>query len=314
VGTTVVTSPVTAGTPTGSIYDLGYRGYDGPRLGRTHAIRSLFSHSLRSTYGIGRGMRAKLAPIFLLVFAVIPPIAILGALVLAARLGESAGELVSANAPIRYDTMFTVLSSAGIIVLFCAAQAPELFGRDQRHGTLSLYFARALRRTDYALARMLGFVAALMFLLLAPQTILFLGRVLLSPDIVDGFLKDAPSILPILGQSLLAALLYGGLAMTISAYTPRRAYAVAGIIALLVIPGVIAQVVTGLGSSTIGTWLTLISPSTVLDGTNAVLFDRPFGQDFFFVQLPDIAYFAAAAVGIVGSFAISIRRFQQISV
>ena len=31
-------------------------------------------------------------------------------------------------------------------MLFCAAQAPELFGRDQRYGVLPLYFSRALTR------------------------------------------------------------------------------------------------------------------------------------------------------------------------
>jgi ABC-2 type transport system permease protein len=309
-----VTAPVSAGSPTGSIYDLGYRAYDGPRLGRAHAIRSLFVHSLRSTYGLGRGTRAKLAPIFLGVVATLPAVAIVAALVLAARFGESAGELISENSPIRYDTMFSVLSSAGILGLFCAAQAPELFGRDQRHGILSLYFARALRRSDYALARNFGFVAAVLILMLLPQAVLFLGRVLLSPDIIGGLQRDLPSIPPVLAQSTLTALLYGGLAMVVSAYTPRRAYAVAGIIALFVIPGVIASVVTGLVSSAIGDWLTLLSPNSILDGTNAVLFGKPFGQEFFFVQLPDIAYFTAAAVGIVGSFAISIRRFQQISV
>jgi ABC-2 type transport system permease protein len=309
-----MTAPASAGSPTGSIYDIGYRGYDGPRLGRTHAIRSMFTYTLRSTYGLGRGTRAKLAPIILGVFALLPAVAIVAALVLAARFGESASNLISENSPVRYDTMFSLLSTAGILGLFCAAQAPELFGRDQRHGVLSLYFARALRRSDYTLARILGFVAALLILMLLPQIVLFLGRVLLSPDIVAGFQRDLPSIPPVLAQSLLTALLYGGLAMVVSAYTPRRAYAVAGIIALFVIPGVIASVVTGLGSSTIGDWLTLISPSSILDGTNAVLFGRPFGQEFFFVQLPDIAYFTAAAVGIVGSFAISIRRFQKISV
>jgi len=113
---------------------------------------------------------------------------------------------------------------------------------------------------------------------------------------------------------LLTAFLYGGLAMAVSAYTPRRAYAVAGIIALFVIPDILATVVVGLGSSTIGTWLTLISPNAILAGTNATLFGIPLGSEFFFVDLPDIAYFAAAAVGIVGSIAICIRRFRQIAI
>jgi ABC-2 type transport system permease protein len=309
-----MTAPVTAGSPTGSIYDLGYRGYDGPRLGRGYAIRSLFTYSLRSTYGLGRTTRAKLAPWFLLVFACLPSVSIIAALVLVARFGGEISDIVGANAPIRYDTMFGVLSSAAILSLFCAAQAPELFGRDQRHGILSLYFARALRRTDYTLARILGFVAALLVLLLLPQLVLFLGRVLLATDVVNAFWRDVPSVPPVLVESLLVALLYGGLSMTVSAYTPRRAYAVAGIIALFTIPGVITGVVTSLGSSTVGDLLTLISPGFVLERTNAVLFGVEGNFDTLFVSLPDWAYFAAVIVGIVGSFAICIRRFRTISV
>jgi ABC-2 type transport system permease protein len=305
-------SPLTAGSATGSIYDLGYRGYEGPRLGRSHAVRSLFIHSLRSTYGLGRGSRAKLAPFFLAVLICIPALSILAALVLANRFGGEIGDILGANSPIRYDTMWATTSA--FVTLFCAAQAPELFGRDQRHGILSLYFARALRRSDYALARIFGFVAALVILQVLPQLILFVGRVLLSPDIVSAFGRDVPSIPPVLSQALLVALLFGGVSMTISAYTPRRAYAVAGIVAVFVIPGAIAAVITGLGSSAIGDWLVLISPSSVLDGTNAVLFGVTLNPNSPFAQRPDIAYFAAAAIGIVGSFVICVRRFQTITV
>ena len=47
-------------------------------------------------------------------------------------------------------------------MLFCAAQAPELFGRDQRYGVLPLYFSRALTRSDYALAKVGGLFVALL--------------------------------------------------------------------------------------------------------------------------------------------------------
>ena len=47
---------------TGNIYDLGYRGYDGPRLGRRHAAATLVRHSTRSVFGLGRTMRAKIIP------------------------------------------------------------------------------------------------------------------------------------------------------------------------------------------------------------------------------------------------------------
>ena len=307
---TTGTAPLTGlAGPTGSIYDIGYRRYEGPRLGRGHAVRSLFIHSLRSAFGIGRSGRAKVAPIILGALALLPAIAIVGALTLVAQFGV--GNRFATQAPIRYDTYFATIST--IIVLFCAAQAPELFGRDQRHGVLALYFARALRRSDYALARIGGLVAALLILELTPNLLLFLGRVLLSPDIPAAVADDLPSFLPVIGQAVLAAGLLGGLSMAVSAFSPRRAYATAGIIALFTIPNIVAGIVAGLGSSAIATWLVLLSPTSVLDGTNAILFGKALGSDFFFVDLPNWAYIVAAIVGIAGSLAITVRRFARIA-
>ena len=38
----------------GVIHDLGYRRYEGQRLGRAAIVRALCWHSLRSAFGIGR--------------------------------------------------------------------------------------------------------------------------------------------------------------------------------------------------------------------------------------------------------------------
>ena len=73
-----MTASRAASSATGSIYDLGYRKYEGPRLGRRHAARALFGHSLRVSYGIGRGGRAKIAPIVLGGIAIIPAIVGIG--------------------------------------------------------------------------------------------------------------------------------------------------------------------------------------------------------------------------------------------
>ncbi|HSL97267.1 MAG TPA: hypothetical protein VK831_01725, partial [Candidatus Deferrimicrobiaceae bacterium] len=215
-------------SPAGSIYDIGYQNYDGPRLGRAHAVRSMFTHTLRSSFGIGRGGRAKIAPLLLLTLAAIPAVGILAALALLRQF--PIGQAFERDLPIRYDTYFATITT--FLILFCAAQAPEQFGRDQRYSLLALYFARALRRSDYVLARIGGFVVALLIFLLVPQTILFLGRVLLSSDVLDGVTGELPSLGPLLAQAVLAAALLGGLSMAVAAFTPRRAYAVAGIIAL----------------------------------------------------------------------------------
>ena len=46
----------------GVIHDLGYRGYDGPRLGRAQIVKALTWHSFRSAFGIGRGVKGKIVP------------------------------------------------------------------------------------------------------------------------------------------------------------------------------------------------------------------------------------------------------------
>ena len=76
--------------PTGSIYDLGYRRYEGPRLGRAHAVRAMAIDSVRTAYGIGHGGRAKIAPAVFTVLAVLPAVIVVGVLAIAARIGTSA--------------------------------------------------------------------------------------------------------------------------------------------------------------------------------------------------------------------------------
>ena len=296
-------------TRSGNIYDLGYRRYEGPRLGRAHAIRSLVSHSFRTAFGLGRGGRAKVAPVIFGAMAVLPAVLVVGVLAIVARLGIDRD--LEGFGLVGFSSYFGAISA--IIALFCAAQAPELFGRDQRHGVLPLYFARAVRRSDYALARLVGFCLALLVLLLLPMAILFLGRVLLSADVAAGLAANLPNVPPVLAQALTIAGLLGGMSMAVSAFTPRRAYATAGIIALFVLPGIVSSIVIELGSGTIGNLLVLLSPSSVIDGTNVLFFDLGPDTGFFFFEFPQWTFLVSAVV-LVGVFVVLIvRRFARIA-
>lgn len=302
---TVAVPPVT--TETGSIYDIGYRNYEGPRLGRAHAVRSLLFHTLRSAYGIGRGGRAKVAPITLAVLACIPAVAIIAALALIRQL--PVGEGLEGELPIRYATYAGTMGL--FIALFCAAQAPDLFGRDLRYSLLSLYFSRALRRTDYALARIGGFVLALFIFQLIPYALLFIGRVLLSTDIPKGIADDLPDIGAAIAQSALTAGLLGAISMAVAAFTPRRAFAVAGIIAVFVLPSIVVGIFVGLGGGDSFAWLILLSPTSVLESTNTMLFDS--GFVLFEDYVPAWTHFLAAGLGIAGAIGLIIRRFSRIT-
>ena len=184
----------TASSATGSIFDLGYRGYDGPRLGRRHAIYAMFVYSLRSAYGIGRGGRAKLVPIGLAILATLPAVISIAVRAFAAQAG--AGQEAERFNPIRYDSYYGYIST--IVMLFVAAQAPELLGRDQRYHVLSLYFSRALLRIDYVAAKAVAFGTAILILILVPQAVIFLGLVISNADVVAAVGDNIGSLGPVL--------------------------------------------------------------------------------------------------------------------
>jgi ABC-2 type transport system permease protein len=305
------TQPTVASGPGGNIYDLGYQGYHGRRVSRRAVVLALLTQSLRGCYGIGRGAKAKIVPFALAGIALIPAIVAVGLAALIAQAGPG-GSRLSSLSPIQYHTYADVIGV--FVMLFCAAQAPELFGRDQRYGVLPLYFSRALARTDYAVARAGGLVAGLLVMVLVPQLLLFTGRLLTAPDPATGWRLESPNLLPVLLQGLLTVLLLGGIASAIASHTPRRAYATAAIIAVFIIPPIIVGLVEDIGRGGVVRYVTLLSPPDVLAHTNEVLFrSLADGPQVFSQSLPDPVYVAVAIVGIVVTFGLTIRRYRRIA-
>jgi ABC-2 type transport system permease protein len=297
---------------TGNIYDLGYRGYEGPRLGRVQVGMSLLRQSLRESYGIGRGGRAKIAPFVLFAFAVFPAILAVGFRALAAQAG--AAEQFEAEIPIRHDTYQSVTSL--FVWLFVAAQAPELFGRDQRYGVLPLYFSRVLTRVDYALARTGGLFLAVLVVTIVPQLLLSIGGVLAAPDPVSGLGKEVPEIPRYLAVCLLEAGVFSGVGAVVASYTPRRAYAVAAIIALFIVPPIVVGIIATLSVPDVARILLLVSPSDVIDGVNGAIYGPLTigGQTFTLATLPGWVYIATSLAFVAGSLAIVVRRYLTVTV
>ena len=296
---------------TGSIYDLGYRGYDGPRFGRVTVALGLLRQSLREAYGIGRGGRAKIAPFTLLVLNTLPALLAVGISALVRQAGAIEG-LDEAN-PIRHDTYWSVTST--LVMLFCAAQAPELFGRDQRYGVLPLYFSRVLTRVDYALARTGGLFIAILIVAVTPQLLLSLGAILAAPDPVVGLGNELPEIPRYLTVCLLGSGVFAGVSAVVASYTPRRAYAVASIIALFIVPPIVIGIIAALSVPDVARVLLLASASDVVDGVNGAIYGplRIGDETFVIASLEGWVYFAAAIVFVVGSLAIVIRRYLTVT-
>jgi ABC-2 type transport system permease protein len=291
----------------GTIYDIGYRGYEGPRLGRPQAIRTLAAHTLRGAYGIGRGGRSKIVPFGLLVFVLLPAIVSLG---LSGLIGP-AGEKLD---PIRYESYYSITQT--VIFLFIAAQAPELVGPDQRNRVLPLYFSRPILRADYAFAKLLALFLAIFLFTIAPMTLLFVGRVLQAPDFSTGLSNNLPEVLPILATAVAISLLFASVGLAISAFTPRRAYATAVIIGLFIASNAIGGILYAVLRGEARRWVALLSVDTILTGLTSFLFSTPTtdipSPIVKRADLPGIVYVIATLVVVAVATGLLFRRYHTV--
>lgn len=238
----------------GNIYDLGYRRYEGRRLGRRHAVWVLWLHRLRACFGLGRPASSKIFPIALLVITYIPAIVQLGI----GALGGADAKLIK---PENYYHYVEVL-----LALFCAAVAPELVSRDQRSGTLALYFSRALERTDYALANFAALATAMLALTIGPQAMLFIGNGMVESNPLT-FLQDEWQQVPeIIGSAALLSAMFAGIGVLAASYTRRRAYSTVGILALFILASTIGLTLFSVSEHGIARYALMISPFHIVAG------------------------------------------------
>ena len=250
----------------GVIHDLGYRGYDGPRLGRAQIVRALTWHSFRSAWGIGRGVKGKIVPVLAFIAMC------LHAMVNAFAVARGNKRLFG------YDVYVPTLRAA-VVTIFIAAQAPELVSRDLRSRVLPLYFCRPLRRGDYPLAKYLAMTAALLILIEIPLLILYVGTIA-SATGGAAIWAQTRALIPGLGVGLMWAVLFAAIGLVLASFTGRRAYST-GIVAiacvltfvlsLLLIQAEGGQTATSTGARVAG----LFSPFTILDGVRVWLGGNP---------------------------------------
>ncbi|MGW2630321.1 ABC transporter permease subunit [Streptomyces chattanoogensis] len=304
--TPVSTSPVSttsvSATPGGaSIHNIGYRHYDGPRLGRAYARRSLFSQSLRGAYGLGRSPKSKVLPMLLFAVMCLP-----AAIMVAVAVFTKAGSL-----PVGY-TRYAIYLQA-VIGLYLAAQAPQSVSRDLRFKSVPLYFSRPIERADYVAAKFAAMASALFILTAAPLLVLYTGALLAKMD----FLEQTKG----LGQGLvsvaLLSLVFAGIGLVISALTPRRGFGVAAVIAVLTIPYGAVSAVQGIASvqgseSAVG-WLGLFSPITLLDGVQASFLGgtTSFPDNLAPSTAAGFVYLLVALIAIAGSYALLTLRYRK---
>jgi ABC-2 type transport system permease protein len=289
----------------GSIYDLGYRKYEGTRLGRRATLTALYVASLRGAFGLGRRTMSKVFPFGLAVIAFVPALIQLGVAALTSRFADGV-EVAT------HEDYFGYIQI--VLILFCAVVASELVGRDQRNRTLALYFSRGVSRTDYALVKIAALATAMLALTLGPQLVLLAGNGMVEDDL-GGYLSDNADLLPrILAASIVFCLVIAAVALAVASYLPRRSHATAAVVGVFVLSLAAANIVVETVDASVARIALLASP-VAWDGFVYWIFgsDPPRSSALADTGLSGWACFAAGLAQVGLGIALCIRRFRRVA-
>jgi ABC-2 type transport system permease protein len=220
---------VSVNTTESVIHDLGYKSYEGPRLGRAGIVRALAWSSFRSAFGFGRSFKAKIVPFLILIVICLP--AIINA------------QAVSHGQPriLTYDTYRPDLRTFGML-LFVAVQAPELVSRDLRSKVLPLYFSRPLKPSDYPLAKFIAFTGALLVMMWVPLIALYLGTVA-SEHGAHQIWHETSQLFPGLLIGIMWAMVLAAVSLFLASLSGRRAFATGAVAIFLFLTWILANII-----------------------------------------------------------------------
>ncbi len=226
---------------TGTVYDRGYRPYDGPRGGRRAAVAALYFATLRRALGFRRSWRQKFVPWVLLGIVTVPAAINVGIAYLTRDTAVRTIEIISYRS-------YVGVSSA--LLLFVALVAPDVLCPDRRQRVLSLIFARPLSGTDYALAKLAAIGTLLVAFSLLPQIVLYVGQMLVSKGgAIDYVTSHAGPLWQVPLSVGLLALYYASLGLAIASLTSRRMVAGASILGTLLISSAVSGTLAAAGGA-----------------------------------------------------------------
>ncbi|MBC6458568.1 ABC transporter permease [Actinomadura sp. HBU206391] len=267
----MTTPPISSApsAPASAIHDIGYRHYEGRRLGRAYVLRSLYVHNLRAVFGLGRPARAKVMPFMLAAIMMLPAA---GSVAVLAITKEPETLIPYAN--------YAIIMQP-VVAIFLATQAPVVASRELRFHVVPLYFSRPVGSFDFVLAKFAAFVTALFALLATPVTLLYIGALVTRPS-KEADAPQLPSIgsqtldfLPGLAGCALFALVLAAFALVVAAFTPRRGFGVAAVIAVYLLSTATVGIVQAIAEETsnygVAGWAGLFAPFTLVDGVQVSL-------------------------------------------
>ena len=286
--------------PAGAIYDIGYRHYDGPRLGRREAITAIVVAGLRAVFGLGRSGRSKILPWGAVILALTPAIVAVAIRVLA-------GDIIELY---NYENILWEIGA--LFPIFLAAQAPELVVNDIRFRVLPLYFSRPTSRADYVLAKLTALALGMLALTLLPTIVLWLGRVLAAEDVVAALGDEAGALPGIVGSGVLHAVVLAVIGIAVSAVAGRRAYAAGAILAIFLIGSAVSGIFQAQGGG-LETFAPFLNPLAILDGAREWLFGGSVaGSPVSAADLPGAVYGVVIVVIVAACGVVLWLRYRSI--
>ena len=235
------------------IHDIGFRHYDGPRLGRGWAFRSLLLETIRGAFGLGRPARVKAMPMVLL-----------GLVAATALIMAAVTILTGAEEPIVPYSQF-VGGMWLLIAMFVAGRAPYAVSRDLRDGVMPLYLSRPLKRSDYVFAKFAGVSIATFIFIAIPLAMLLIGSLLAKFPVGH----ETWTWLGALLMAAVLSVLLAALGLALAAITKRRGLGVAAIMTYLVLAvafaAILAEVLSFKASEGVSAYASLLNPFALVD-------------------------------------------------
>src|SRR5262249_49522216 len=204
--------------------------------------------------------------------------------------------------------------TAILIALFAASQGPELIVSDKQQGVLSLYLSRPLKSTDYAIAKLVGLVLAMLVITLGPQLVLFAGRVLLGSSPWPALTAEWTKLFPIVGGALLASMFVASISMWLSSFASRRGYATASVIVFFLLARALVEMFRAVTTGAVKRYAVLAHPVYLITGLANWLFEiearrrSAVGRADF----PGQYYFYVVVAVTILCTALFIRRYRRL--
>jgi len=198
------------------IHQLGYRSYEGPRLGVGSAVMSTARHAFRSLLGVRRGVFAKLVTLATALLAYVPAVVLAGLAILIPQ------QLIEMGLPGPSDFLgFTITA----LVLFVSLGSPVVLCPDRRHGTIALYLASPLNRDTYLLGRAIAVFAFLAIVTIGPTLLLLFALEMVGQG--SGFIGLLGDAGRAIAAGTVLGLLFTCVSLAISSLTDRQSTAAA---------------------------------------------------------------------------------------